>query len=629
MTYNSTSIEVLEGLEAVRKRPGMYVADQGARGLHQLVWEAVDNAVDEALAGFAQNVWVALITDGCSVEDDGRGIPVDLHATEKKPAVEVVMTTLHAGGKFNTHTYRTAGGLHGVGISAVNALSSHMVTTVWRNGREYTIEFAKGKVAQPLRERRMGSDWIGTGTRQYFIPDATIFESTTFDAKQIRRRLQELAFLNRGLRISFTDEREEEENLEEYLEQDGLAGLARFLNGTRHPLTDVVYTEGEEAGVQVQVAVQWTDSYTELSRSFANNVHTVEGGVHLSAARTTVTRALNAHARGRGLLKVDDPNLGVDDVLEGATLVVSVYLTDPQFEGQTKTKLGNAPVMGIVSRVLGERLGFYFEENPRVARLLVERALTARRARDAANKARDMARRKNTLEGAGLPGKLVDCRSTQPTECEIFLVEGDSAGGTAKGGRDPEFQAILPLRGKILNVEKSTTDKMLDNTEVKMMISALGCGFGASFNRRKLRYHKVIIMTDADVDGSHIRTLLLTFFYRQMPELLYHGHIYIARPPLYGVQRGKKIQYAWDTPGLEALLAATPDSSVQQYKGLGEMDAEQLAATTMEPAGRVLSLVTIDDAVETEGVFTTLMGAAVEPRKQFIQTNARRAQLDL
>jgi DNA gyrase subunit B len=634
--YTGEQIEVLKGLEAVRKRPGMYIGNTSDRGLHQLVYEAVDNAVDEALAGYCTEIDVVLYADGsCSVRDNGRGIPIDMHAEEQLPAVEVVMTILHAGGKFGKGGYKVSGGLHGVGISVVNALSEKMTTRVTRDGYTYEIQFERGITSMKLQ--RLGKA-EGSGTFQWFKPDATIFETLEFSWNTLEKRLRELAFLNRGLRITLRDERPDPQRAEDvrektYFFEGGIISFVEWLNENKEALTPVISTNGERDDIVVECALQWTDGYNEVVYAYANNINTIEGGMHLTGFRTAVSNEVNTYARKRGMLKDNDSNLSTDDCMEGLTAIVSVKLQEPQFEGQTKTKLGNAKVRPIVNALVTERLEFFLEENPKIARIIVDKCMSAARAREAAKKARELIRRKNTLDGSGLPGKLVDCKSQVPDQCEIFLVEGDSAGGTAKGGRDPNTQAILPLRGKILNVEKSRLDKMLSNEEIRTMITAFGTGFGEEFNADKLRYHKIIIMTDADVDGSHIRTLLLTFFYRQMKALVERGYVYIAQPPLYGVKRGKKQWWAFSDDELKAIFAGDDpkDFTVQQFKGLGEMDAEQLADTTMDSSTRRLKQVTLDEASEeAERMFTTLMGDKVEPRKLFIQEHARTVRnLDL
>jgi DNA gyrase subunit B len=629
--YNGDQIEVLRGLEAVRKRPGMYIGSTSERGLHQLVYEVVDNAVDEALAGYASEIDVVVYKDGSvSVNDNGRGIPVDLHAEEQLPAVEVAMTILHAGGKFGKGGYKVSGGLHGVGVSVVNALSSQMTTRVRRDGNLYEIKFERGITSSPLKKIGKAE---GTGTHQWFKPDVEIFETLDFSWTTLEKRLRELAFLNRGLRITMRDERVEAGEAPKertYFYEGGIVSFVEWLNESKEALTPVISTNGERDGNLVECALQWTDAYNEVVYSYANNINTIEGGMHLTGFRTAVATKVNEYARKRGMLKDADANLSTDDCMEGLTAIVSVKLQDPQFEGQTKTKLGNAKLRPIVNALVTERLDFFLEENPKIARIIVDKCMQAARAREAAKKARDLTRRKNALDGSGLPGKLVDCKSQDPEICEIFLVEGDSAGGTAKGGRDPNTQAILPLRGKILNVEKSRLDKMLGNEEIRTMITAFGTGFGEEFNADKLRYHKIIIMTDADVDGSHIRTLLLTFFYRQMKQLVERGYVYIAQPPLYGVKKGKKQWWAFSEDELK-LIFDGDDPTIQQFKGLGEMDAEQLADTTMDASTRRLKQVTLDEASEeAERMFTTLMGDKVEPRKLFIQEHARTVRnLDL
>src|ERR1700681_1346575 len=632
--YTGDQIEVLKGLEAVRKRPGMYIGNTAERGLHQLVYEAVDNAVDEALAGYAHNIAVILFKDGSvSVEDDGRGIPIDMHAEEKLPAVEVVMTMLHAGGKFGKGGYKVSGGLHGVGISVVNALSAQMTTRVKRDGWLYEIKFERGVTVQKLRKVSRAD---GTGTHQWYKPDPEVFETLDYSWKILEARLRELAFLNRGLSITLRDERPDDGPKERsYMYEGGIVSFVEWLNENKDALTPVISTNGERDDIVVECAFQWQDGYNEVVYSYANNINTIEGGMHLTGFRTAVSGKVNEYARKRGMLKEADANLSTDDCMEGLTAIVSVKLQEPQFEGQTKTKLGNAKMRPIVNGLVTERLEFFLEENPKFGRAIVDKCMQAARAREAAKKARDLTRRKNVLEGSGLPGKLVDCKTQDPALSELFLVEGDSAGGTAKGGRDPNTQAILPLRGKILNVEKARLDKMLSNEEIRTMITAFGTGFGEEFNADKLRYHKIIIMTDADVDGSHIRTLLLTFFFRQMKPLVERGYVYIAQPPLYGVKKGKKQWWAFNEAEFDAIFdgADPKEYTIQQFKGLGEMDAEQLAETTMDPQTRRLKQVTLEgegEQGEAEKMFTTLMGEKVEPRKLFIQEYARTVRnLDL
>jgi DNA gyrase subunit B len=534
------------------------------------------------------------------------------------PAVEVIMTILHAGGKFGKGGYKVSGGLHGVGISVVNALSSAMTTRVKRDGNIYEIKFERGITTQKLKKvGKTSAD--DTGSYQWFMPDPEMFEVTDFHWDVLAKRLRELAFLNRGLSITLRDERPDPVRERTFKFDGGIVSFVQWLNEKKDPIHDIISTHNERDGVDVEVAMQWTDTYTEIISSYANNINTIEGGMHLTGFRTAISNAVNSYARKRGMLKESEGNLSTDDCMEGLTAVVSVKLGEPQFEGQTKTKLGNANVRNIVYGLVNERLEFFFEETPKAARAIVDKCMQAQRAREAAKKARDLSRRKNALEGSGLPGKLVDCKNNNPAESEIFLVEGDSAGGTAKGGRDPNTQAILPLRGKILNVEKARLDKVLSNEEIRTMITALGTGFGSEFDSAKLRYHKIIIMTDADVDGSHIRTLLLTFFYRQMKPLVEEGYVYIAQPPLYGIRKGKKQWYAFSDAELRSIVGEDgKDFVVQQYKGLGEMDAEQLAETTMEVGNRRLKRITVEDAVEAEQIFTDLMGDKVEPRKQYI-----------
>jgi len=626
--YTGEQIEVLKGLEAVRKRPGMYIGSTSERGLHQLVYEAVDNSVDEALAGYATVIAVILYKDGSvSVEDNGRGIPVDMHAEEQMPAAEVVMTILHAGGKFGKGGYKVSGGLHGVGISVVNALSEWVITRIKRDGYQYEIRFARGETTHKLK--RLGKA-EGSGTFQHFKPDPQIFETLEYSWKTLENRLRELAFLNRALTITLRDERADELKEKTYFYEGGIVSFVEYLNENKDVLTPVISTNGERDEVVVECAMQWQDGYNEVVYAYANNINTIEGGTHLTGFRTAVSYQVNTYARKRGMLKDADANLSTDDCMEGLTAIVSVKLQEPQFEGQTKTKLGNAKIRPIVYNLVSERLEFFLEENPKFARIIVEKCMQASRAREAAKKARDLSRRKNALDGSGLPGKLVDCKNQDPAVSELFLVEGDSAGGTAKGGRDPNTQAILPLRGKILNVEKARLDKVLSNEEIRTMITALGTGFGDEFNIEKARYHKVIIMTDADVDGSHIRTLLLTFFYRQMKSLVERGYVYIAMPPLYGVKRGKNQWYAFNDDELSKIFDGRDpkEFTIQQYKGLGEMDAEQLAVTTMDASSRRLKRVTLDEASEeAERMFTTLMGDKVEPRKEFIQAYARTVKM--
>jgi DNA gyrase subunit B len=626
--YGAEQIKVLKGLEGVRKRPGMYVGDTSTRGLHQIVFEAVDNAVDEALAGFCDQIDVTIHADGSiEVVDDGRGIPVDVIASEGKPAIEVVMTVLHAGGKFDQRGYKVSGGLHGVGISVTNALSEWMITRVKRDGRVYQMTFARGV---PTSKLEIVGEADGTGTSQHFKPDPQIFaakpEAKTappeFSLDILQQRLRELAFLNRGLRINLVDERIDKK--QSFCYEGGIKSFVEHLNKNKEPLHDVRYITGERQQVQVEVAFQYNDGYIENVFAYANNIHTVDGGTHLAGFRAALTRVLNNYAKKAGMLKDADGNLSGEDVREGLTAVISVKIPNPEFEGQTKAKLGSAEAQGVVSEIVGEAIGYYLEENPGPARRIVDKVVTAARAREAARKARDLTRRKNALDGGSLPGKLADCSERDPAKSELFLVEGESAGGSAKLGRDRHFQAILPLKGKILNVEKARLDKIVSHEEIRTLITALGTGFDADFDVSKLRYHRVYVMTDADVDGSHIRTLLLTFFFRYMPKLIEEGHLFIAQPPLYQVKKGKKQTYCYREEERDEIIAQYGDGySIQQYKGLGEMDPEQLWETTMDPERRMVRKVLLDDAVAADEMFTILMGEKVEPRKLFIAENAR------
>jgi len=618
--YGAEQIKVLKGLEGVRKRPGMYVGDTTTRGLHQIAFEAVDNAVDEALAGFCRNVDVIIYKDGSlSVEDDGRGIPVDVIASEGKPALEVVMTVLHAGGKFDQLGYKVSGGLHGVGISVTNALSEWMVTRVKRDGNVYEQRFSRGLATSKMK---IVGKADGTGTLQHFKPDPQIFSVLEFSVDILQQRLRELAFLNRGLRITLNDERTDKKQTFQY--DGGIKSFVEHLNKNKGPLHDVRYVVGERGNVSVEVAFQYNEGYIENVLAYANNIHTVDGGTHLAAFRSALTRVLNNYAKKNGILKESEANLSGEDVREGLTAVISVKLPNPEFEGQTKAKLGSAEARGAVDEVVAEALTYYLEENPGPARKLVEKCANAARAREAARKARDLARRKNALDGGSLPGKLADCSETDPARSEVFLVEGESAGGSAKAGRDRHFQAILPLRGKILNVEKARLDKIVGHEEIRTLITALGAGFQSDFDISKLRYHRIYIMTDADVDGAHIRTLLLTFFFRYMPKLIEGGYLFIAQPPLYQVRKGKKMIYCYKEEERDRALAELGDgATIQQYKGLGEMDPEQLWETTMDPDRRIARKVLLDDAVAADEIFTILMGEKVEPRKQFIADNAR------
>jgi DNA gyrase subunit B len=634
--YTAGQIQVLKGLEAVRKRPGMYIGSTAARGLHHLVYEVVDNAVDEAMADYCSQIAVILHEDhSVTVSDDGRGIPVDVHPTEGVPGVELAMTTLHAGGKFDRTTYKVSGGLHGVGVSVVNALSEWLEVNVKREGKEYTQRFARGVKETELEE-------VGTvkksdsGTTVSFKPDDEIMTETRFSFDTLSNRLREMAFLNKGLRITLTDERETDDDgqpkSEEYKYDGGIVEFVSYVRGTRQPLHDEpVYIEEVREEAEIELAFQYDQGYNESTFTFVNNINTHEGGTHLTGFKAAMTRTLNDYAKKNNLLKKDLDSLSGDDVREGLTAVLSVRVKEPQFEGQTKTKLGNSEVRGAVEQTVNDKLAAFLEENPRVGKSIIEKAVSAARARLAARKARDLTRRKSALEGSVLPGKLADCSITDPSVCEIYLVEGDSAGGTAKQGRDRSYQAILPLRGKILNVEKARLDKILSNEEIRTMITAIGTGIGEDeFDLENARYHKIIIMTDADVDGAHIRTLLLTFFFRHMRELVEQGMVYIAQPPLYRISKGRDEYYAYnDKERVEILERISPNGtesargvSLQRYKGLGEMNAEQLWHTTMDPETRTVLQVTLDDAVEADRIFSQLMGDDVEPRREFIEQNA-------
>ncbi len=626
--YNASQIQVLEGLEAVRRRPGMYIGSTSAKGLHHLLWEIVDNSVDEALAGVCTAVRITVHRDGsASVEDNGRGFPVDIHPQTGRPAVETVLTVLHAGGKFGGGGYKVSGGLHGVGASVVNALSAWMQVDVYRDGGRYTMRFSRGKTVKDL-VRVEDSDRHGSTVS--FMPDDEIFETTVFDFETIAQRLRELAFLNKGLKIHLMDERTGHEVIFQY--EGGIRSFVQHLNRNKdvlHPTP--IYFETEKDGSYVEVAMQYHDGYTENIYSFANSIWTHEGGTHEAGFKQALTRVVNDYSRKQGLLKESESNLSGDDILEGLTAILNVKLTDPQFEGQTKTKLNNSDIRGIVAGVVAEKLAMFLEENPSTAKRIVEKSIMAARAREAARKARELTRRKNALEITSLPGKLTDCSSRDPAESELFLVEGDSAGGSAKQGRDRRVQAILPLRGKIINVEKARLDRILGHEEVRTIITALGTGIGDDFDIAKARYHKIVLMTDADVDGSHIRTLLLTFFYRYMRPLIQNGYVYIAQPPLYKVSQGKTSRYAYSDGERDRILADmghSPKPSIQRYKGLGEMNAEQLFDTTMNPAMRTLLQVTLDDGAAADEIFTILMGDKVEPRREFIQAHAKEATLD-
>lgn len=629
--YEADQIQVLEGLEAVRKRPGMYIGSTSSKGLHHLVWEIVDNSIDEALAGFCTDIKVTIEQDNwIRVEDNGRGIPVSIQEKMGKPAVEVIMTVLHAGGKFGGGGYKVSGGLHGVGASVVNALSAVTIVQVHREGHIHEIKFERGRTVQELKI--IGdSDRNGTTTR--FKADPEIFKETTvYEYDILAHRIRELAYLNRGIRITIADEREGEERSTTYHYEGGIRSYVEHLNQSKEPIHDPIDVLGEKDGISVEIAMQYNAGFSSNIFSFANNINTYEGGTHESGFKTALTRVINDYARKNGLLKESDANLTGEDVREGLTAIVSVKHPDPQFEGQTKTKLGNSEVSQITNSLFSDGFERFMLENPTVARKVVEKGLMAARARVAAKKAREFTRRKNALEVSSLPGKLADCSSTNPSECEIYIVEGDSAGGSAKSGRDRHFQAILPLRGKILNVEKARLDKILSNAEIRAMITAFGTGIGEEFTLEKARYHKIVIMTDADVDGAHIRTLLLTFFFRFLRPLIEAGYIYIAQPPLYQVKQGKHVEYCYDDVTLQAILERLPKMpkpNVQRYKGLGEMNAEQLWDTTMDPEHRTLLQVELDDAIKANQAFERLMGDEVEPRRQFIEENAVYANLDI
>ncbi len=630
--YGADQIQILEGLEAVRKRPGMYIGSTSARGLHHLVYEIVDNSVDEALAGYCTEITVTIHEDNSvTVVDNGRGVPVGINAKAGKPAVEVVFTVLHAGGKFGGGGYKVSGGLHGVGASVVNALSEHLEVNVFHQGKIYNQKYKKG-VTQYKLEIAGECDPHKTGTEVTFLPDATIFEETVFDYDTLKERLRETAFLTKGLKINLIDEREEEERKDTFHYEGGLKEFVTYLNTGKTPLySNVIYCEGMVNDVAVEVAIQHNDSYTESTYSFVNNINTPEGGTHLTGFRNALTKTFNDYARANKMLKDSDSNLSGDDIREGMTAVISIKIGEPQFEGQTKQKLGNSEAMGAVAQVVAADLGIFLEQNPQVARIILEKSIMSQRAREAARKARDLTRRKSALDGMALPGKLADCSDKNPEKCEIFLVEGDSAGGSAKTARSRATQAILPLRGKILNVEKARLDRIYGNEEIKAMITAFGTGIHDDFDISKLRYHKIIIMTDADVDGAHIATLLLTFMYRFMPELIKQGYVYLATPPLYKLEKNKKVWYAYSDEQLASIIEEVgrdQNNKIQRYKGLGEMDAEQLWETTMDPEHRLLKRVTMDDAEAStiDVTFTTLMGDQVEPRREFIEKNAQRVR---
>ena len=621
--YGASQIQVLEGLEAVRKRPGMYIGSTGPRGLHHLVYEIVDNSIDEALQGYCDRIYVSLNEDGSvTVKDDGRGIPVETHPKTGKSTLETVLTVLHAGGKFGGGGYKVSGGLHGVGISVVNALSKWLVADVYRNGKIYRQTYEKGITTSPLE---VVGESHHTGTIINFMPDETIFDEIEFKYETLEHRLRELSFLNKGVKIVFEDKREGSERKKEFHYEGGLVEFVKYLNKTKTPIhDDIVHIDRKIGDSIVEIAMQYTDGYTENIYSFANNIDTHEGGTHLAGFKSALTKTVNEYAKRNKLIKENEGNLTGEDIREGLTAVISVKLPEPQFEGQTKTKLGNTYMRGNVDSVTVEELGAFLEENPTTARTIVDKGLRAQRAREAAKRARELTRRKSVLESTSLPGKLADCSEKDPSKSEIFLVEGDSAGGSAKQGRDRHTQAILPLRGKILNVEKSRLDRILSSDEIKNMITAFGCGIGNDFDLEKARYHKIVIMTDADVDGAHIRTLLLTFFFRYMRPLIENGYVYAAQPPLYKVKKQKKEYYVYSDKELEVLLEDIGRTGVelQRYKGLGEMNAEQLWDTTMNPETRTLLQVTIEDAVMADQVFSMLMGDKVGPRKEFIEENA-------
>ena len=627
--YGADQIQILEGLEAVRKRPGMYIGSTSSRGLHHLVYEIVDNAVDEALAGFCTEIQVTINPDNSiTVVDNGRGIPVGINHKAGIPAVEVVFTILHAGGKFGGGGYKVSGGLHGVGASVVNALSEWLEVTICREGKKYQQRYERGHTMYPLKEIGV-CDSEETGTKVTFLPDKEIFEETVYDYDILKQRLREMAFLTKGLRIVLRDTRADQEKEKIFHYEGGIREFVTYLNRSKEALyPEVIYCEGEKDGVMVEVAMQHNDSYTENSYGFVNNINTPEGGTHIVGFRNALTKTFNDYARKNKLLKDSEPNLSGDDIREGLTAIVSVKIEEPQFEGQTKQKLGNSEARGAVDFVVSKQLEIFLEQNPTVAKATVEKSVLAQRAREAARKARDLTRRKSALDGMSLPGKLADCSDKNPENCEIYIVEGDSAGGSAKTARNRATQAILPLRGKILNVEKARLDRIYSNAEIKAMITAFGTGIHEDFDITKLRYHKIIIMTDADVDGAHIATLLLTFLYRFMPELIKQGYVYLAQPPLYKVEKNKKVWYAYDDAELNSILeqiGRDNNNKIQRYKGLGEMDAEQLWETTMDPEKRVLLRVTMDEAAtsEIDLTFTTLMGDKVEPRREFIEENAR------
>ena len=625
--YGADQIQILEGLEAVRKRPGMYIGSTSIRGLHHLVYEIVDNSVDEALAGYCTEINVTIEKDNSiTVIDNGRGIPVGINHKANKPAVEVVFTVLHAGGKFGGGGYKVSGGLHGVGASVVNALSEWLEVKIHKDGKLYQQRYERGKVMYPLKEIGV-TDHNGTEVR--FLPDKEIFEETEFDYNTLRQRLREMAFLTKGIKIVLRDNRLEEPKIRTFHYEGGIKEYVEYLNKSKEKLyDDIIYCEGQRGDVYVEVALQHNDSYQESTYSFVNNITTPEGGTHLTGFRNAITKTFNDYARSMKLLKDSDPNLSGEDLREGLTAIISIKISEPQFEGQTKQKLGNSEARGAVESVVSEQLTYFLEQNPDVAKVICDKAVLAQRARDAARKARDLTRRKTALDSTALPGKLADCSDKDPKNCEIYIVEGDSAGGSAKTARNRATQAILPLRGKILNVEKARLDRILGNAEIKAMITAFGTGIDEDFDISKLRYDKIVIMTDADVDGAHIATLMLTFLYRFMPELIRQGHVYLAKPPLYKIEKNKTVRYAYDDKELDEILTEIGrdgNNKIQRYKGLGEMDADQLWDTTMDPEKRILLRVTIEEGTESEidVVFNTLMGDKVEPRREFIEENAQ------
>ena len=625
--YGADQIQILKGLEAVRKRPGMYIGSTSSRGLHHLVYEIVDNSVDEALAGYCTEIEV-IINEGNSicVVDNGRGIPVGINQKAGKSAVEVVFTILHAGGKFGGGGYKVSGGLHGVGASVVNALSEWLEVTVHMDGKKYNQRYERGKVMYPLKET---GETTKTGTEVVFLPDKEIFEETVFDFEILRERLREIAFLTKGLKITLVDKRQEKPKIRTFHYEGGIKEYVEYLNKSQNPLyEEVIYCEGQRNDIYVEVAMQHNDSYQDSTYSFVNNIITPEGGTHLAGFKNALTKTFNDYARKNKLLKENEPNLSGEDIREGIAAIISIKISEPQFEGQTKQKLGNSEARSAVDSVVTEQMTYFLEQNPGIARVICDKAILAQRARDAARKARDLTRRKTALDRTALPGKLADCSDKDPKNCEIYIVEGDSAGGSAKTARNRATQAILPLRGKILNVEKSRLDKILVNNEIKAMISAFGTGIGDDFDISKLRYNKIVIMTDADVDGAHIATLMLTFLYRFMPELIRQGHVYLAQPPLYKIEKNNTVRYAYDDSELNQILTEIgrdSNNKIQRYKGLGEMDADQLWETTMDPEKRILLRVNVDRNSETEidVVFNTLMGDKVEPRREFIEANAK------